>query len=328
MVLGPLYLNSEPLDPVKKDAKVTTLYMHAALAHVRNGVSTQRGGPAVVTNDNMEGLLRGGGRFIYNSANNASQAALFADLAAMQDASVGFVTARSHPSSLVYTKQMRICKCWTSLSPGGDKDFLALRKVAVEDPELSVVNGVAEDVLVVTLPLHQRINANGQRRAESNGKRALGKEETLRRGLRFRRRVLDGCHCGKLGGKKSRLVEFLKQKRKLTAAALQAAASAPRGSGAAQAPARRAARHGPLHATRLAGSGAASDDSHGDTCSGMSASSEGAISTARGHVGGPAAGCEGPQQSKMNARSRLIAAVAAHVPPRWALGLVLPKAVV
>lgn len=29
----------------------------------------------------------------------------------------------------------------------------------------------------------------------------------------------------------------------------------------------------------------------------------------------------------MNARSRVIAAVAAHVPPRWALGLVLPKAV-
>lgn len=328
MVLGPLYLNLKPLDPVKKDAKVTTLYMHAALAHVRHSVSTQRGGPAVVTDDNMEGHLRGVGRFIYNNANNASQAALFADLAAVQDASVGFVTARSHPSSLVYTKQMRICKCWTSLSPGGDKDFSALRKVAVDDPELSVLNGGAEDVLVVNLPLHQRTDANGQRRTESNGKPVLGKNETLRRGLRFRQRVLDACHCGKLGGKKSRLVDFLVQKRKLAAAALQAAASGPRGSGAVQAPAQRAAGRGPLHAPRFAGSGAASDESHGDTCSGMSASSERAISTDRGPVGGPAAGCKGPQQPKMNARSRVIAAVAAHVPPRWALGLVLPEAVV
>lgn len=182
--------------------------MHAALAHVRQGVLTERGGPAVVTDDNMEGHLRGIGRFIHNNANNASQAALFAGLAAVQDASIGFVTARSHPSSMVYTKQMRICKCWSSLSPGGDKDFLALRQVAEDDPELSVVSGGAEDILMVNLPLQQRTDANGQRLTVSNDKPTSGKKETLRRGLRFRQRVLDACR-GRLGGKKSQLVGFI-----------------------------------------------------------------------------------------------------------------------
>lgn len=92
----------------------------------------------------------------------------------MQDASAGFVTKRSHPSSLVYTKQMRICKCWTSLSPGGDEDLSALRKVAEDDPQLSIMSGGADDVLVVNLPLHQRTDANGQRRTERTGKPILG----------------------------------------------------------------------------------------------------------------------------------------------------------
>lgn len=327
LVLGPLYLNLKPLDPVKKAAKVTTLYMHAALAHVRHGVSTERGGPADITDDNMEGHPRGVGRFLHNNASNASQAALFSDLSAVQDAALGFVTARSHPSFLVYTKQMRICKCWTSQSPGGHEDFLAIRKVAEDDADLNVVRSGAEDVLVVTLPLHGRADANGKRRTTSEGRPLLGKKETLRRGLRFRQRVLDACHCGNLGGKKSRLVEFLLQKRRGAAAPDQVAGSAAGGSSAAQELAQRRGRstsRGPGSAD----SGCESGAYHGDTCSGMSASSPGAISSQDEALGGQPAGGERAQQPKIGSRSRVVAAVATHVPPRWALRLVLPEAVV
>lgn len=327
MVLGPVYLNLKPLDPVKKDAKVTTLYMHAALAHARSQAATGRAGPAIVTDDNMEGHLRGVGRYVYNNANNASQAALFSDLAAVRDASLSFVTARSHPSSLVYTKQMRICKCWTSLSADGGEDFAAIRKVAQDDSELNVVEGETDDVLVVALPLHQRAEANGRRRTASDGRPISGKNETLRRGLRFRQRVVDACHCGKLGGKPSRLVEFLKQKRASAAAAGEGAgstasrreagvgASGRRGQGAPRAP--------------VAGeSGGDSDGHHADSCSGMSVSSTGAASASDDADGGEREGEAGASQPKSTARSRVIAAVATHVPPRWALRLVLPGAAV
>eukprot|EP00170_Pyropia_yezoensis_P000833 contig_3806_g835 len=107
LALGPFYVSVKPLDPVKEDAKVTTLYLHAPLAHVRHQVATDRARPAIDTDDNLKGHIRRVGGYIYNNASNASQAALFSNLAALLDATLGFVSARSHPSSLVYTKQAR-----------------------------------------------------------------------------------------------------------------------------------------------------------------------------------------------------------------------------
>lgn len=328
MILSPLYLNLKPLDPVKKSAKVTTLYMHAAMAHVRHRVVDARAGPGIVTDDNMEGYIRGLGRFVYKNASNASKAALLEDLAAVRDASLAFVTARSHPSSLVYTKHVRIWKCWTSLSVDGDEDFSAIRKVVEGDPELSIGPGGTDDVLVVTLPLPERADANGERRTTNDGRRRLGKKEALRRGLRHRQRVLIACICGRLGGKKSVLVEFLLRNGASATGAGEGAASTVGGSGAMH---NRAGRHGGQGGGASLGTPSSESGGesalHGDdTCSAMS--SNGAVNADDGWNDGQLSDAVSPQQPKVTARSRVIAAVATPVPPRWALGLVLPTAAV
>lgn len=322
MVLGPLYLNLKPLDPVKKDAKVTTLYMHSAIAHLRHRVAVERTGPGFVTDDNMEGHLRGLGRYVYNNANNASQAALFADLVAVRDASMGFVTARSHPSSLIYTKEMRICKCWTSLSDGGDEDFSAISKVVQGDPELSLGDGCTENLLVVTLPLHEQADCNGERRTTSDGHRQLGKKEALRRGLRFRQRVVNACHCGKLGGKSSRLVEHLLQKRARAAAAEKGGVPATGSDSSANSLAERQRERAASGPAAAASSGE-SDGQRGDMSAG-----DAAVTTNDGSSDGQTDNAVAPEKPQVTARSRVVAAVAAHVPPRCVLRLVLPAATV
>lgn len=327
LVLGPLYLNLKPLDPVTKSAKVTTLYLHAPLAHVRYRVSTKRGGPAVVTDDNMEGHLRGVGRYVYNNANNASQAALFSDLAAVRDASLAFATARSHPSSLVYTKQVRICKCWTSLSDEGDRDFAAIRKVVQDDPELTMEEDEPDDVLTVILPLHETADANGQKRLSSSGKPLLGKHASLRRGLRFRQREVTACHCGRLtGGNKSRLVQFLLEKRARMAADAEAvAAEAGTGDAGQAATSHPGSVEAPASASAvdIADSDAQSDDAGGA----MSASSGGSDTGNETPVDAPPGVSGRPRQPKPTARATLVATMPSNVPPGWVLRLALPDAV-
>lgn len=68
LALGPFYVNVKPLDPVKEDAKVTTLYLHAPLAHVRHQVATDRARPAIDTDENLKGHIRRVGGYIYNNA--------------------------------------------------------------------------------------------------------------------------------------------------------------------------------------------------------------------------------------------------------------------
>lgn len=322
MVLGPLYLNLKPLDPVKKDAKVTTLYMHSAIAHVRHRAAVERTGPGFVTDDNMEGHLRGLGRYVYNNANNASQAALFADMVAVRDASMGFVTARSHPSSLIFTKVMRICRCWTSLSDGGDEDFAAIRNVVQDDPELNLGDGCADGLLVVTLPLHEQTDCNGERRTTSDGQRQPGKKEALRRGLRFRQQVVNACHCGKLGGKESRLVEHLLQKRARAAADRGAGVPTTGSDSSANSlaePQRKRVDSGPA----AAASSGESDGQRGDV-----SSCDAAVTSNDDSADCQADIAVASKKPQVTARSRVVAAVAAHVPPRWVLRLVLPAATV
>lgn len=324
-VLGPLYLQLKPMDPVTKDAHVSSLYMHTPLAHLRQQVAANRTGVAQVSDDNMEGHLRGVGRFLYNHANNSSQAALLSDLAAVCDASVNFATVRSHPSALIFTKELHICPCWTSLDDGGVADFDAIRELAEKDIELTLLPVVEGGPLRVVLPLHARVDANGERRRTSDNKPLLGKKEALRRGLKHKQRVITACHCGKLtGGKKSGVVDVLLRQRATAASVRQAVAGAPvavherreavRCSGSA------AGVAGAMRAAAVAADNAASSDGAGT----MSPSSGGRRSTGDDSEGTLGSGRPQSRARVPSRRARSIKEIPAHVPPAWALCQVLP----
>lgn len=232
-VLGPLLEEVKFLDPETKNAKVHTLYMHAPVAHLRHHVGSKLQAVAFVADDLMEGHLRGVGRFMYKHGNNASQAALLSDLAGLIDTTVKFSTPRSHPSSLVFTKHLRVCECWKSLGARGPADFQALQDIATEDQHLSVERRNNGAELVFTLPLHDVVDANKARRLDSMGNVLSGKKEALRRGLRKSQAVINACFCGRMTGQPSSRVMALARARqaatKTKAATVAATAS---GSGA------------------------------------------------------------------------------------------------
>lgn len=312
---------------------MTTLYLHAPLAHVYHQATAARGGPAIVTDDNTEGHIRALGRYLHNNANNASQAALFSDLAAVRDASLSFLTARSHPSSLVCTKQMRVCRCCTSLTNDGDEAFRAIQRVVMEDPRLDLKTCGGEDVLNIMLPLYGRADINRERRVTSDGNALLGKKEALGRGLRSRQRVVSACHCGRLtGGKKSGLVGFLLERRSREAPAAASAADMA-GADAVGTSLGASCPAGPddlgaCHASAAAAESANSDSSHCDTDRAVSATSDGGASTDGCSVGGPRGVLASSHQRQATRPAAIMAAMRSCVPPIWALNLALPDGTV
>lgn len=199
-IFGPLFQEVKPLDPQTKDAKVLSLYLHAPIAHLHHQVGSNRPQVAYVSDDNMEGHVRGVGRYIYNHGNNASQAALLSDVASLCEATIKFSTPRSHPSSLVFTKYVHVCACWKTLGERGPNDYEALATMAEADPHLTVERRAEGDELLFTLPLHEQVDANKATRLDASDNVLTGKKESLRRGLRRSQAVIKACVCGKLTG--------------------------------------------------------------------------------------------------------------------------------
>jgi len=213
-LLGTLYEEIKPLDPVTKDANVFNLYLHAPIAHVRHQVGDNRSSVAYVSDDCMEGHIRGVGRYLYNRGCCGSQAEALADLAGVKDATLNFRTPRSHPSALVFTKIVRVCTCWKRLGRTGPADFATIRELARDDAELSIDEHHDGQELNITLPLHHLVDENGGRRRHDDGSPVLGKKEALRRGLRQRQKEVVACFCGKLTGvAESPVVKLVAQRR-------------------------------------------------------------------------------------------------------------------
>lgn len=216
-ILGPLYQEIKPLDPETKDAKVLSLYLHAPIAHLHHQVGLNRDAVAFVSDDLIEGHVRGIGRYTQNHGNNTSQAALMSDLAGLCEGTVKFSTPRSHPSSLIFTKHIHVCSCWKTLGVLGSDDFAALATIGEESSELSVEHRADGEELVFTLPLHDHVDENKAKRLDPRGKPLTGKKEALRRGLRRRQGVIRACICGRLTGQQRSQVTDLARKRQVAA---------------------------------------------------------------------------------------------------------------
>lgn len=225
-ILGPLFEEVKPMDPETKNKKVVNLYLHAPIAHLHHQVAGNRSPVAYVSDDNIEGHIRAIGRYLHNNANNASQAALFSDLLGLHSATLNFSTPRSHPSSLIFTKFIRVCNCWSTLGPDGPADYAALRSIATDEACLAVRSDDSSDSLLVELPLHDRVDDNGERRRDASGRPVLGKKEAVRRGLRRAQHTITACICGKLS-RKSPVMGLLRQRQSTERAGVNATQTGP-----------------------------------------------------------------------------------------------------
>lgn len=169
---------------------------------------------------------------MYNHGNNASQAAQLSGLETVLDATVGFSTPCSDPSSLVYTKSAQVCSCWRTSGERGHADFEALKNLAERDPQLQIDSSGGGQELVFTLPLEEQVDKNKAQRLDAAGNVQKGKQEALRRGMRRRQAAIVACVCGRLTNQPlSRIMAVLRD-RHAAQQALADAAAAPEDSSA------------------------------------------------------------------------------------------------
>jgi len=328
-LLGTLYEEIKPLDPVTKDANVFNLYLHAPIAHVRHQVGDNRSSVAYVSDDCMEGHIRGVGRYLYNRGCCGSQAEALADLAGVKDATLNFRTPRSHPSALVFTKIVRVCTCWKRLGRTGPADFATIRELARDDAKLSMDEHHDGQELNITLPLHHLVDENGERRRHNDGSPVLGKKEALRRGLRQRQKEVVACFRGKLTGvAESPVVKLVAQRRisKARADALSKERLDQDSSGAAGAADGHATGIAPNRRDSSTGTGHMSISEASSLSDGNGCAAE-----RGGHCDSSASERSGRQAKVSSSKARRDAiglSMPSHLPPRWLLALEFPNPVV
>jgi len=213
-IMGPLHEVVKPLDPVTKNANVRSLYLHTPISHLHEQVGDNRADVAFVSDDNIEGHLRGIGRFLHNHGNNAPHATLLADFTGLQQAILNFSTPRSQPSSLIFLKTIHLCECWRRLGDTGRADFDAISAIGRDDPELELQERDDGKNLVFELPLRDQVEDNGARRRQADGSPVIGKKEALRPSLRIKQATIVACFCGSLtGGENSAVMQLVADNR-------------------------------------------------------------------------------------------------------------------
>lgn len=285
-ILGPLFQEVKPLDPVTKEAKVFSFYLHAPVAHLRAQVGANRLAVVFISDEAIEGHLRGLGRYPHNHGNNASQAAVLSDLASVRDATIKFSTPRSHPSGLVFTKPVRVCSCWKTLGTRGPADFAAIKTIGEQDPLLEVEERAGGNELYFTLPLHER------------------------------QAVINACFCGRLTGTPPSALMGVARGRQ-NAARARAAASRTRGGDRA-----RGFEGGGSAADPMSGgeSSVPSSSDGGDEGGATTGGSDDDLPAAH-----TLASAE-PIAAQRAKRATAAAAVRQSVPPLWLLGTCFSKA--
>jgi len=136
--LAPLYSQLKPLDPVTKSAGVCNLYLHTALAHVRDTVGKAFPTLKRVCDDNIEGQIAGLNRYFNGRTNNVSRGQSLvnkmARMAMLFTEPNGSVTVEL----LMLTKELVLCPCVVRLGPSVSADLKAVVRFACREPEVAV----------------------------------------------------------------------------------------------------------------------------------------------------------------------------------------------
>ena len=137
-LLAPLYSQLKPLDPVTKSAGVWNLYLHTALAHVRDTVGKAFPTLKRVCDDNIEGQIAGLNRYFNGRTNNVSRGQSLVNKMARMAMLFNEPNGRLTAELLMLTKQLVLCPCVVRLGPSVGADLKAVVRFACREPEVSV----------------------------------------------------------------------------------------------------------------------------------------------------------------------------------------------
>lgn len=225
-LLAPLFATFKPLDPDTTNRGVNNLYLHTAAAHARSRVGRNAPPVPLVSDDDIEGVIRLTNEYFKTRTSNVSRAEALTDMHALCSFSSAKLAVRFVADAGIYTSTIRVCPCVASLSPLIAADVAVTETLAEQDENLSLSKTLDDNgrtVIAFALPEVVRdTNESILAKAVEDGDvAAMGLERRVALALVEAQRVISLCVCGNLGGVPSRLAS----KMLATAAAVAAAAA-------------------------------------------------------------------------------------------------------
>lgn len=202
-LLATLYACLKPHDPETKSAGVLSLYLHSALAHVRDTVGKAFPTTKNVCDDNIEGKISDLNKYSTTRTKNVSRGESLVNKEAVQPTLFNASMARSAVEMMIYTEQITVRTCALGLGPDVRPDLAAAVAFADGDPVLGVESDLAAaaggaPAAVFSLPGILVDKPKPVRPDESVY--APSSELVLRESLRTSQQTLSLCKCGLLSG--------------------------------------------------------------------------------------------------------------------------------
>lgn len=199
-LLAPLWSALKPLDKESKGSGITSLYLHAVLAHARDSLGENSPARAVVTDDNVEGQVREMGKHCKTRINNVARAQAVTELQALADKDHGSPSRGQFAAELrIYSSRVEVCSCCSGdLSPSQVADMTRAINRAKESNVITEEHTAGDqDSSSVTLMLPAALMHDDEELAEQDGERSwLSKERKVARALSERLKTLKVCLCG------------------------------------------------------------------------------------------------------------------------------------
>lgn len=137
-LLAPLYAHLKPYDPQTKDAGVFNLYLHTAVAHVRDTVGKDFPTAKHVCDDNIEGKISELNRYVKTRTNNVSLGESLVNKEAIEPMKFNKTAGRMAVECMIYTKKISLCSCVYLLGQSVRADVMAATRLAGDDSPLTV----------------------------------------------------------------------------------------------------------------------------------------------------------------------------------------------
>lgn len=211
-LLAPLFATLKPLDPETKSRGAQNLYLHTAAAHSRARVG--RNAPAVplVSDDDIEGVIRHLNSYFKSRTSNVSRVEALTDMHSVSSYVSAPQRLRFVAESCLYTSTIRVCSCYASLAPPLAGDLATAVALAEADDALSVSRTTRDDggyLLTFRLPTagretHQSILSKAAA-TDAGDIESLGMERRIALALLQTQRTVTVCFCGVLGCEVSHL---------------------------------------------------------------------------------------------------------------------------
>jgi len=140
----------KPFDPETKKAGVFNLYLHTALAHVRQLVGAEFPTLHLICDDHIEGMIASLNRYFNRRTNNVSRGQSLVNRVALVPLTFDKTKIRAAAEQQLFTKEIIVCPCIVKLTPTAGADLEEIVRLACRDAALSVAVESAVDTISLT----------------------------------------------------------------------------------------------------------------------------------------------------------------------------------